>query len=194
MLHIRALTRPGLGPVDLDIASGEILALTGPSGAGKSLLLRAIVDLDCNQGTVRTGLMDRAQVGAEVWRKSVAMLPAESGWWEDGVAAHFTAPDTIQKRLPELGLPIEAMGWQVATLSSGERHRLALLRLLENDPDVLLLDELTAALDPETTVKVESLLGGLAALGKTILLVTHDPDQPARLGARVARIEAGRMV
>ncbi len=86
------------------------------------------------------------------------------------------------------------MNWDISRLSSGERHRLGLLRCLEKLPKVLLLDEPTAALDTESTEMVEALLHGLMEEGITILLVTHDPDQPARLGCKTMRIENGRVV
>lgn len=194
MLTVKALLRPGLGPVDFEVGDGACLAITGPSGAGKSLLLRAIVDLDLNTGAVSTGRINRAMVSAEAWRKSVAMLPAESGWWADDVLVHFTDPDITRDRLASVGLPADALDWQVARLSSGEKHRLALLRLLENDPEVLLLDEPTAFFDADTTAQVEALLTGLMAKGKTLIIVTHDKDQPVRLGAQVLRLEKGRVV
>lgn len=194
MLSVSTLSRPGLGPVDFEVGDGACLAITGPSGAGKSLLLRAIVDLDRNTGVVRCGDTDRSTVTADIWRKSVAMLPAESGWWADDVAAHFEDLDAMRDRLASVGLPEDALDWQVARLSSGEKHRLALLRLLENDPEVLLLDEPTAFFDTDTTALVETLLLGLMAKGKTLVIVTHDKAQPERLGAQILRLEKGQML
>ena len=81
----------------------------------------------------------------------------------------------------------------MARLSSGERHRLGLLRCLEMQPEALLLDEPTAALDLETTLQVEKLLRNLLTEGVTIIIVTHDPEQPTRMGCKVLRIDKGRV-
>ncbi len=89
MLEVRALSRPGLAPVDLDLATGEALALLGPSGSGKTLLLRAIADLDPNQGRVGLDGEDREAVPAPTWRRRVTYLSAEPGWWAERAGEHF---------------------------------------------------------------------------------------------------------
>ena len=191
MLKVTGLTRLMIGPVSFSVGDGECVAITGPSGTGKSVLLRAIADLDPNAGVMQAGDMVRADVAATDWRKRVAMLPAQSGWWLDHVAAHFRAPDEMRKRLPSVGLPETAMDWEVARLSTGEKHRLALLRCLEGAPSVLLLDEPTAALDHDTTLQIEALLKQQLAKGGSILIVTHDAAQVRRLADRVLHLEGG---
>lgn len=193
MLDVKALTRLTIGPIDLSVADGECVAITGPSGAGKSVLLRAIVDLDPNKGQVSAGDISRENIAAPEWRTHVAMLPAESGWWDDNVGAHFKNPNDINEQLASVGLAEAAMEWEVARLSSGERHRLALLRCLENAPKVLLLDEPTAALDHDTTLLVEALLRREMARGTSILIVTHDTAQAARLADRRLHLEDGQL-
>ncbi|MGH7042086.1 MAG: ATP-binding cassette domain-containing protein, partial [Acetobacteraceae bacterium] len=79
-------------------------------------------------------------------------------------------------------------------LSTGERQRLALLRALGSGPAVLLLDEPTGALDEGNTALVETLLAGLLAAGSTVLMVTHNPAQAARLGRRHLRLENRRLI
>ena len=123
MLEVASLTRLHIGPVNLTVADGEVVAATGPSGSGKSLLLRAIVDLDPNEGQLATQSGTREAMPAPDWRRKVAYLAAESGWWADIVSDHFQDPDKVD--LSSLGLSPEAMGWEVARLSSGERQRLA---------------------------------------------------------------------
>ncbi|OUS07644.1 hypothetical protein A9Q96_07010 [Rhodobacterales bacterium 52_120_T64] len=193
MINVQLLQRSGLGPVSFTVGDSECLAITGPSGAGKSLLLRAIVDLDPNTGEVSTAQLTRSETAATDWRKHVALLPSETGWWLDKVGDHFVNPIGIAEHLPDIGLSRDAMNWDVSRLSSGERHRLGLLRCLEKLPKVLLLDEPTAALDADTRLMVEALLRGLMEEGITILLVTHDPDQPARMGCKTMRIENGQV-
>jgi ABC-type iron transport system FetAB ATPase subunit len=193
MLRVEALTRLGLGPFDFEVADGACLAITGPSGAGKSVLLRAICDLDPNQGRLRTARLVRSDVPAPMWRRAVALVPAESGWWADAVATHFRDPGAQRQMLDQVALPSEAMGWQVDRLSTGERHRLALMRALETEPEVLLLDEPTTMLDSGTTKVVEAMLKTRMAQGLTIVMVTHDPDQPARIAGRVMWLAGGRL-
>jgi len=194
MLKVTNLTRLMIGPVSFNLRDGECVAITGPSGSGKSVLLRAIVDLDPNTAeNVQAGDISRAAVSATTWRKHVAMLPADSGWWQDKVGAHFQNPDKIRKKLPLVGLCEQALDWHVARLSTGEKHRLALLRCLENNPDVLLLDEPTAALDHDTTLLVENLLRDLLAKGVSILVVTHDANQATRLADRTLRLQSGKL-
>ncbi|HBQ36439.1 MAG TPA: ATP-binding protein [Rhodobacteraceae bacterium] len=194
MLHVTNLRRLMIGPVSFRLEDGECVAITGPSGCGKSVLLRAIADLDPNEAdNLLAGKISRAEVPATRWRKHVAMLPADSGWWQDRVGAHFHDPDKTAHQLPLVDLPENAMEWQVSRLSTGEKHRLALLRCLENEPSVLLLDEPTAALDHETTLKVETLLKQQLVKGVSILIVTHDINQPKRIANRILRLHSGKL-
>ncbi len=191
MLEIKALSRLHIGPVSLSVANGEIIAITGPSGCGKSVLLRAVADLDPNEGHLETQSGVRAEIPAPAWRRKVGYLPAESGWWADTVAAHFETPDKIDPA--SLGLAPEAMGWDVARLSSGERQRLAFLRLLEHCPDVLLLDEPTAPLDAASTALFEARLKRCVASGVSVVLVTHDPAQATRIADRHFVLDSGQL-
>ena len=86
MLKIQDLHRPGINPFSLDLDDGECIAISGPSGAGKTLLLRAIADLDPNQGSVFLGQKNRDAFPAPEWRRRVGYLASESGWWADGVS------------------------------------------------------------------------------------------------------------
>jgi len=193
VLKIRGLARPGVEPADLDVAAGECVAVSGPSGAGKSLLLRAIVDLDPNQGDVSLDGNARAALAAPDWRRRVVYVPAEAGWWADQVADHFPDPAVAAPLVTRLGLPAAAMEWEVARLSTGEKQRLALARAMVIGPDALLLDEPTSGLDPETTAIVESMLHERVADGIAVLIVTHDAKQAERLAKRRYRMAKGKL-
>ena len=192
MLHVRKLHTPQIHIEDLAVADGDCVAVVGPSGAGKSLLLRAIADLDPNDGEVYAAGMARHEVPAPLWRRSVTYVPAESGWWADRVGDHLM-PMPSGSLLSALHLPLDCVDWPVARLSTGERQRLALARALVRDPPVLLLDEPTAALDEETTEAVEALIRNRLDDGASVLVVTHTPVQARRLAGRTIRIVDGRL-
>jgi len=193
MLEVRALSRPGLAPLDLDLAAGEALALLGPSGSGKTLLLRAIADLDPNQGRVSLDGRLRETLTAPDWRRRVTYLAAEPGWWEARAGAHFTDPEAAEALLPSVGLGAEILTRPIAELSTGERHRLALIRVLVQTPEVLLLDEPTSGLDQDTTRRVEAVLRARAGDGVALLFATHDEALAERLGDRALRVRAGNV-
>jgi ABC-type iron transport system FetAB ATPase subunit len=191
-LTVEALTFRDRGPYFLRIASGKCLGLMGASGAGKSLLLRAIADLDPHGGRLLLDDMACDQVPAPVWRRQVALLPAESGWWHDRVDEHFRNFGALESdKLARLGFATDVGGWQVSRLSTGEKQRLAVLRMLDNKPRALLLDEPTASLDAANVTAVEKML---LDYGRTtpaaMLWVSHDPDQLARVADDIQVINA----
>ncbi|CTQ52211.1 putative ABC transporter ATP-binding protein YbbL [Roseibium album] len=192
MLTIKDLQTPLIGPVDLSLKSGHCAAISGPSGAGKSLLLRAISDLDENTGHVSLDGTTRDALPAPEWRRKVAYVPAESGWWAENVQDHFVETPNLAELLQAAALS-NALSWQVSRLSTGERQRLALVRALQLNPDVLLLDEPTSALDPSSVARVEALLKARLEAGCAVLLVSHDPDQPSRLEAHRYYMNSGEL-
>lgn len=196
MLSVRNLKRLSIGPINLDVATGEIVALTGPSGVGKSLLLRAIADLDPNEAEIALNGDARGDMPAPQWRRQVMYVAAHSGWWEDRVEPHFAGAsrDFAIELLHRLGLESTALGWEVANLSTGERQRLSLARALALRPKVLMLDEPTSGLDAENASRAEALIQRFVADGASVLFVTHDAQQAERLGRRVLRLEAGALL
>jgi ABC-type iron transport system FetAB ATPase subunit len=190
-LEIRDLSRPGLSLPAFDLDGGEAVAVVGPSGSGKSLLLRAIADLDPNQAEIRLDGVARAGLPAPDWRRRVTYVGPVAAWWRARVGEHFHAAD--QAALPDwlrrLGLPSEALDWPVERLSTGEGQRLSLIRALVQAPQVLLLDEPTAALDAEAAASVEALILASLSEGTAILFVTHNLEQAGRLARRCLRLE-----
>lgn len=177
----------------LAVAAGEIVTLRGASGSGKTLLLRAIADLDPHDGEVWLDGVERSRMSGPAWRRRVRFVAAEPAWWADRVGEHFRAPDEAAAMATEVGLPRDCMEWQVARLSTGEKQRLGLLRAVEDHPQVLLLDEPTAALDAAAEKAVEALIKRLRDDGVAIVLVTHSDNQADRLANRRYVIENGRL-
>jgi ABC-type iron transport system FetAB ATPase subunit len=197
-LRLDGIRPRGLAPVVLEVPAGGLVFVSGPSGSGKSLLLRAVADLDPHEGEAWLDGMARSALSAPEWRRRVGLLPAESHWWADEVSAHFpTDPGTARALLPlleRLGFGAEALGWSVGRLSTGERQRLALARLLANRPEALLLDEATANLDPANQARVEAIVTDYRmANAAAVLWVSHDPEQRRRLGGPRLVIRDGRL-
>jgi len=176
------------GPFTFTVQAGECLCISGASGAGKSVLLRAIADLDPHQGEMFVDDLASNAMSANQWRTHVAYLTAESVWWHDVVAPHFTSPPL--DRLDQLGLEHNILQRAVTQCSTGERQRLALLRILQNKPGVLLLDEPTASLDDENTARVEALLADYRKQHHAaIVWISHSPQQQKRVADRVMLLE-----
>jgi putative ABC transport system ATP-binding protein len=192
MLQVRDLRTSILKPASFSLSAGEALAVRGPSGAGKTLLLRAVADLDPNEGLVILDGRDRSTIAGPEWRRLVGYVPAEPGWWGDTVGEHFRKWTTALAFVRDLGFPEEAKAWPITRLSTGERLRLALVRALMMRPKVLLLDEPTAALDAASVAAVESLINARLRTGLTVLWVTHDAEQAKRVAHRLLVVEAGQ--
>lgn len=196
-LRLDGLSTMLLREVDLTLTAGERLFLSGASGSGKSLLLRAIADLDPHRGEVWLDELPRSRLTPPEWRRRVGLLPAESHWWAETVGEHWRAPaagSPIEALLIALGFDVDVSGWAITRLSTGERQRLALARLLLNQPQALLLDEATANLDSVNRERVETVLEDYRAAHATAMLwVSHDPEQRVRLGGRRLVIRGNRL-
>ena len=187
MLTVDNLSSELLPPIPpLEVLPGQCIAIHGESGSGKTLLLRAIADLDPNSGDISLNEQNRDIFPANQWRERVVYLPAESHWWSDKVKDHF-----VHDLMPEtLGLSDQIIDWYISRLSTGEKQRLALLRALDRQPAVLLLDETTANLDHENTLKVEKLIAEKRAAGLAVIWVTHDMGQRQRIADKSYRIDS----
>ena len=192
MLVVDNLNVHGLAPVSFEVPSGCCLVVRGASGTGKTLLLRALADLDPAPGRVIADGRERSSLPGPEWRRRVRYCAAEPGWWTDIAEAHFKDIERAHGVAAALDLQTGRFGQPVAELSTGERQRLALVRALEDDPPVILLDEPTAALDEVATLKVEALLADRLEAGGSLVLVTHSLEQARRIGDSALILEGGR--
>jgi len=172
-----------IGPVNLDISKSECIGITGPSGAGKTLFLRAVSDIDRHTGKIYLDGIESCRIPGHEWRKQVGLLPSESSWWFDKVEEHF--PYIEKKWFEILGFDLSVVKYRISRLSSGERQRLALLRLLCNHPKVILLDEPTANLDSANSMAVEKLLCDYCLENESAMIfISHDIRQLKRVSDR----------
>ena len=182
-LTILNLSYHNCGPINLIVEAGECVCITGQSGVGKSLLLRAIADLDPHIGEIYLNNKEQSEIQPFKWRKRVALMPSENKWWHNNVGAHFR--EINDHLLDILGFDVNVMKWEINRLSTGESQRLALLRLLSNMPDVLLLDEPTIGLDMTNRVIVENVVTDyLSHTGAAAIWVSHDNEQVTRVAKK----------
>jgi ABC-type lipoprotein export system ATPase subunit len=193
--------------VSFEIAAGEFAAITGPSGSGKSTLLHLVGALDRpSSGSVFihgeeiSGRPERELRGLRGGRigfvfQQFYLLPGLT------VAENVRLPllfsrgradeGRVREILASVGLAHRG-GHLPSQLSGGEMQRVAVGRALVGNPEIILADEPTANLDSENGLAVFGLLGGLAARGITVVIVTHNPELAARTG-RVIRLHDGRL-
>ncbi|WP_051314834.1 ABC transporter ATP-binding protein [Alteribacter aurantiacus] len=194
-----------LQDISLEIHKGEIVTLIGSSGAGKSSLLMLLNRLnDPDTGSIHYRGKDVKEFGITQLRKSIGMVfqssslfdgtvednlcygPSLFGEWEKGMG---------ERLLDNVQLPRDYLKRNVEDLSGGEKQRVALARTLANKPDVLLLDEVTSALDLKNVELIEAfLLGLIPERVHAIVMVTHDVAQAKRLGNRTVFMDEGKIV
>jgi len=192
MLSVHSLSRLHI-TASFELLRGECIALQGPSGSGKTLLLRAIADLDPNEGTVKLDGALRETMPAPLWRRQVTFVAAEPGWWADTVRQHFADWEAAAPLIEELGISRSCGDWNIQRLSTGEKQRLRLVRALALKSRVLLLDEPTAALDSDATTAVERMIAERAENGTGVIWVTHNDAQARRVASRRFAMKGGRM-
>jgi tungstate transport system ATP-binding protein len=190
-----------LRDVSLTLHRGERLMLVGANGSGKTTLLRLLHGLVRCTGT-RTAFPlapnARPPVVAMVFQRPF-LLSISVRWnilpalWLHGVRNRAERERRCQLALQRVGLSHLATR-PARSLSGGQQQRLALARAWVIEPEILLLDEPTANLDPGAKREVEALIDDIARAGVTVVVATHNLGQAKRLGTRVAYLEAGRVV
>lgn len=167
--------------IDLLLEPKDICMVSGVSGSGKSQFFKALADLIEYQGTAQLQQQSLEKTCPETWRAQVMYFPAETAWWEDVMALHFETEPNIET-LEKIGLTQDLLQSNPDALSSGEKQRFALLRGLQYAPKILLLDEITANLDPKSEELVEAMITQYVQQNQTAALwISHDPDQTQRM-------------
>lgn len=188
----------GLRDVSLELGAGEIGAVLGPNGAGKSLLLRVAATLEApSRGSVTLLGVD-AVSHPEQMRHRIGYLgpslPPATGTVRDRLDAHAFAhrvPSAVVADVLELTELEPLAGVPLADLSDGERRRAELARVLLHDPAVLLLDDPDRGLTADARSELAGFLAEMAALGRTVLLATHDLALARAAGALCWTLSAG---
>lgn len=184
MLTIENFHNEIFGPISLELNQGDCLVVQGASGSGKTRFLRAIADLDIAEGEILLAGQSRSDMPAFEWRKQVRFMAAESAWWFDDVASHFSDKSLLQERMMELELVPDLLEKPPQELSTGERQRLGFLRAISDEPAVLLLDEPTSALDSHSTTLLEQMIMREIERGAIVLIVSHDESQASRFSTK----------
>ena len=199
-----------LDGVDVEVAEGEVVVLIGASGSGKSTLLRCVNLLeDIDDGQIF--LLDRdvsdPRVDPDHARRDMGVV-----FQAYNLFPHMTVLDNVtlaprvvhgvepaEARATALGL-LERVGLADRAsaypdrLSGGQQQRVALVRALAYEPRLLLLDEITSALDPELVGEVLGLVREIAASGRTILMATHEMGFARQVADRVCFLDGGRVI
>ena len=211
LLTFRDLTKsiPGnaektlFADLSAEVAPGDKIAIVGPSGQGKSTLLRILALLAAaDRGEISLHGKPHTEWQPRDWRSRVCYLPQHAVMLEGTVEYNLSAVSRLHKRSFERALAVELAaklgleridwGKEAATLSGGEKQRIALIRALLLRPDMLLLDEPTASLDSDSRGRVEELLDAWHEReGTALIWITHDPDQAGRVSKRIWRMAGG---
>ncbi len=195
-----------LHDVSFSVEPRDFITIMGPSGAGKSSLIKLLIRLmDCTSGEILLEGVDIRQLNVISLRRRVGLLLQDSFMFDGTVRENIVYGPKLQGNeldeqkmvnlLQHVHLPQSILDQEALTLSGGERQRVALVRMLMNDPKVLLLDEITSALDPTSSHNVEQLIKSLRdSLGLTIIMVSHDVEQAKRMGGTCLFIVQGTIV
>lgn len=200
---------PVLNGVSLDVHRGEAVVVLGPSGCGKSTLLRCVVGLEDIQGgeVVLDGSCVSGEQRDSAARQRIGMVFQSYDLFPNKtVMGNVTlAPLVVQRRdkaeveeqaerlLRRVGL-WDKRDVYPSTLSGGQKQRIAIVRALMMNPEIMLFDEVTAALDPEMVHEVLEVILELADQGMTMLIVTHEMEFARAVADRIVLLDGGGIV
>ena len=211
MIHTENLSKKfndflAVDQVSMDIKSGEVLALLGPNGAGKTTTLRMLTSvLRPSAGSARVAGYDVISQAPQV-RASVGILTEQHGLYGRMTAEEYLnffgqiyqmntnrRGERTDELLAQFGLSTDRKR-RIGEYSKGMRQKLALARALYHDPPVLLMDEPTSAMDPESARLVRDAIHGLRSAKRAIIVCTHNLPEAEELADKIAIINHGRII
>ena len=199
-----------LDDVSLAIDAGEFVFLVGASGSGKSTFIRLLIrELEISEGRLMVGARDLAKLHKgkiPLLRREIGcvfqdykLLPRRSVYENVAYALEVTgdSPRSIKRKVPEMlklvGLAEKASRLPTE-LSGGEQQRVSIARAFVNHPALLIADEPTGNLDPETSIGIMQLLYRINRTGTTVVMATHDRDLVDKMQMRVIELSGGKLV
>ncbi len=211
MIEARALSKrfdsfQAVDSVSFSVESGEVMALLGPNGAGKTTTVRMLTSiLKPSSGSARVAGFDVTREPGQV-RHNVGVLTENPGLYMRMRSEEYLAffgelyglsPAQCRLRVAELldqfGMR-EAVGKRLGEYSKGMRQKLALIRAMLHNPPVLLLDEPTSAMDPQSARLVRDAIAALRSEKRAVILCTHNLTEAELLADKIAMIQHGRIV
>jgi cell division transport system ATP-binding protein len=203
-------TRPSLDSVDVAMDKGEFVFFIGPSGSGKSTIIKLLLrEITPTKGRVVVNSRDVSSMRSwriPTFRRSIGcvfqdfrLLPTRTAYENVAFAlevigrSHSVARRVVPEVLELVGLGGKEHRYP-HELSGGEQQRVAVARAFVNRPLVLLADEPTGNLDPDTSIEIMRLLDRINRTGTTVVMVTHDSNIVNQMRRRVIEIESGRVV
>jgi cell division transport system ATP-binding protein len=200
----------GVEQATFSIAHGDFVFLVGPSGSGKSTLIRLLIkELDPTQGKIRVAGRDLAEItekGVPFYRRNLGvvfqdfkLLPNRTVYDNVAYALQVTGHSRkeIRAKVPDI-LRLTGLATKLHNfpdqLSGGEQQRVSIARAFVNHPPLLVADEPTGNLDPETSIGIMQLLYRINRTGTTVVVATHDKEMVDRMRRRVIQLEQGRVI
>jgi cell division transport system ATP-binding protein len=200
----------GLQGVSMHIPKGEFVFLVGPSGSGKSTLIKLVLkELDPSDGRIlvagrNLNTLRRSRV--PLLRRNIGcvfqdfkLLPNKTVYENVAYALQVVGENhrSMRRKVPEI-LNLVGLGDKIASLpseiSGGEQQRVSVARAFVNHPPLLLADEPTGNIDPDTSVGIMQLLLRINRTGTTVVVATHDREMVDRMRKRVIALDSGRLV
>ena len=190
--------------LSLNIDKGDFISIIGPSGSGKSTFLKLCSHLiSPTNGDIIFKNKNFMDYSPTELRKSIAYSFQTPYLFGDTVMENINFPFSIRSLIPDpkrvcdlfsmFHMETDYLNRDVKNLSGGEKQRIALIRSLLFIPEILLLDEVTSALDVDNSIIVENVITSLNKEGTTVLWITHNPEQSRKYANKILGIETGEI-